>query len=60
MRFKDHDYAAIADFEMTRNAVDAAKAKGVNVRVGNLFSADLFYTPDPQMFDVMENTASWA
>ena len=54
MRFKDHDYAAIADFEMTRNAVDAAKAKGVNVRVGNLFSADLFYTPDPQMFDVME------
>ena len=54
MRFKDHDYAAIADFEMTRNAVDAAKAKGIDVRVGNIFSADLFYTPDPQMFDVME------
>ncbi|MEC5319440.1 purine-nucleoside phosphorylase [Brenneria populi subsp. brevivirga] len=54
MRFKDHDYAAIADFELVRNAVDAAKARGVNVRVGNLFSADLFYTPDPQMFDVME------
>ena len=25
-----------------------------HARVGNIFSADLFYTPDPQMFDVME------
>ncbi|WP_413722103.1 purine-nucleoside phosphorylase [Sodalis sp. RH24] len=54
MRFKDHDFAAIADYDLLRHAVDAAKAAGVNVRVGNLFSADLFYTPDPQMFDVME------
>lgn len=54
MRFKDHDYAAIADFDMVRNASDAAKAKGINARVGNIFSADLFYSPDPQMFDVME------
>ncbi|NDL61366.1 purine-nucleoside phosphorylase [Acerihabitans arboris] len=54
MRFKDHDFAAIADYGMLRHAVDAADAAGVNVRVGNLFSADLFYTPDPQMFDVME------
>ncbi|WP_413735360.1 purine-nucleoside phosphorylase [Sodalis sp. RH21] len=54
MRFKDHDYAAIADYGMLRHAVDAARAAGVNVRVGNLFSADLFYTPDPDMFNVME------
>ncbi|TPG62011.1 purine-nucleoside phosphorylase [Ewingella americana] len=54
MRFKDHDYAAIADYDMVRNASDAAKAKGIHARVGNLFSADLFYSPDPQMFDVME------
>lgn len=26
LRFKDHDFAAIADFGMVRNAVDAAKA----------------------------------
>ena len=39
---------------MVRNAVDAAKALGVDARVGNIFSADLFYTPDPSMFDVME------
>ncbi|EON3795250.1 purine-nucleoside phosphorylase [Escherichia coli] len=54
IRFKDHDFAAIADFDMVRNSVDAAKALGVDARVGNLFSADLFYSPDGEMFDVME------
>lgn len=54
IRFRDNDFAAIADFEMIQAAVEAAKNKGVPVRVGNLFSADLFYTPDVQMFDVME------
>lgn len=28
LRFKDNDYAAIADFDMVRNAVDAAAAQG--------------------------------
>lgn len=32
IRFKDHDFAAIADFDMVRNAVDAAKALGVDAR----------------------------
>ena len=54
IRFKDNDFAAIADFDMAQAAVQAAKAKGKAVRVGNLFSADLFYTPDVEMFDVME------
>lgn len=54
IRFKDNDFAAIADFNLTSAAVAAAKQKGVVVRVGNLFSADLFYTPDVEMFDVME------
>ncbi len=54
IRFKDNDFAAIADFEMAQAAVQAAKAKNVPVKVGNIFSADLFYTPDLQMFDVME------
>lgn len=54
MRFRDHDFAAIADFELVRHAADAAKARGIPVKVGNLFSADLFYNPDFSMFDVME------
>lgn len=54
LRFKDSDFAAIADFDLTCNAVNAAKNLGVNVKVGNLFSADLFYSVDPEMFDIME------
>ncbi|MCW7762165.1 purine-nucleoside phosphorylase [Photorhabdus luminescens] len=54
IRFKDHDFAAIADFDLVRNAVDAAKAKNINAHVGNIFSIELFYTPDQQMYDVME------
>lgn len=54
LRFKDNDFAAIADFGLVRNAVEAAETAGISARVGNIFSADLFYTPDPQMFDVME------
>lgn len=47
-------FTNFVDFDMVRNAVDAAKALGVDARVGNLFSADLFYSPDGEMFDVME------
>lgn len=54
IRFKDHDFAAIADYDMVRNAELAAKAKNIPVRIGNLFSAELFYTPDPAMFDLMD------
>lgn len=54
IRFRDNDFAAIADFDMTVAAVEAAKQKGYSVHVGNLFSADLFYSPDTEMFDVME------
>ena len=54
IRFRDNDFAAISDFDMTLAAVKAAKQKGVSVRVGNLFSADLFYSPDVEMFDIME------
>ncbi|MFO6422647.1 purine-nucleoside phosphorylase [Motilimonas sp. KMU-193] len=54
MRFKDHDFAAIADFGLLRNVVNAAEQANIPVQVGNVFSADLFYTPDPEMFDYME------
>lgn len=55
IRFKDHDFAAIADFELVANAVAAARAKGVPVKVGNLFSADLFYSPQADLFQLMKD-----
>lgn len=54
IRFKDHDFAAIADYSMVKAAEKAALARGIEVKIGNLFSAELFYTPDPGMFEVME------
>lgn len=54
MRFGGYDYAPIADFQLLRNAVDSAEVADVRYQVGNIFSADLFYTPDVAMFDTME------
>jgi purine-nucleoside phosphorylase len=54
-RFNGHDFAAIADFELARKAVAAAERLKIPVRTGNLFSADLFYSPEPEMFEVMES-----
>ncbi len=53
-RFMDADFAAIADYGLLRAAVDAAEARNIEVKVGNLFTADLFYTAQPEMFDLME------
>jgi purine-nucleoside phosphorylase len=54
IRFMDHDFAAVADFGLVEHAVAAARARGIPVRVGNVFSSDFFYTPQPQVFDMLE------
>jgi len=54
IRFGGHDFAAIADYELLDKAVRAAKEHGIKARVGNIFSADTFYTPEPEIFDVLE------
>lgn len=53
-RFLGHDFAAIADFELARHAVDAAGELGVAVRTGNLFSADLFYSPEDALMPTLK------
>ncbi len=53
-RYGGWDFAATADFGLARAAVDAAAARGHEVRVGNVHSADLFYPPHPDVFDTME------
>lgn len=50
IRFKGVvDYAPVADFGLLRAAVDAAETKGVNMRVGQLYSSDTFYTDAPDV-----------
>lgn len=53
-RYGGLDFAATADFGLLRAAAEAAAAKGIEVKVGNVHSADLFYNPDPDAFDRME------
>ena len=53
MRFGGYDYAALASFDLVQKAVAAAERHKVRYHVGNIFSADLFYTPDPDMFETM-------
>ncbi|KFA99322.1 purine-nucleoside phosphorylase [Vibrio mediterranei] len=53
-RFKGHDLAAIADYELLETAVNTARTKELNVKVGNLFTCDLFYGPDPDVFQTLE------
>lgn len=53
MRFGGYDLAALASFDLVRKAVAAAEQQEVRFHVGNIFSADLFYTPDTDMFETM-------
>lgn len=48
-RFGGRDFAAVADFGLTRAAVEAAERLGTPVRVGTIFSSDLFYGPEDDL-----------
>jgi purine-nucleoside phosphorylase len=54
VRYGGYDFSATADFDLLRAAADAAAARGIEVKVGNVHSADLFYNPDPEAFNRME------
>ena len=53
-RFMGHDFSAIASYELLERAVSSAKTLGVKTHVGNIFSADLFYSPETGLFDLLE------
>jgi purine-nucleoside phosphorylase len=45
------DYAPVADFGLLRSAVDAAEARGIAMRVGQVFAADAFYIEKDGFYD---------
>jgi purine-nucleoside phosphorylase len=49
-RIRGYDFAAVADFDLLRAAADAAARLDHAVRVGNIFSTDLFYSPDDSIY----------
>jgi purine-nucleoside phosphorylase len=54
MRFGGYDLAAIASFNILRRAVRVAEKRGLSFHVGNVFSADLFYSADPTQLELMK------
>lgn len=46
LRFGGADYAPTANFELFQKAVEAAKAKNIPVKAGNVFTSDEFYADD--------------
>lgn len=44
-RLNGFDYSATASYNLLEPVVNAARAANIPVNVGNVFSADLFYTP---------------
>ena len=54
VRYGNDDFAATADYWLLKAAEQAASAKGIEVKVGNVHSADLFYNPDGEAIDRME------
>lgn len=53
-RLNQCDFAACADFSLLQKVVNTAESLAKKVHVGNIFTADLFYTPQPEMFALME------
>jgi purine-nucleoside phosphorylase len=54
LRLKGQDFAAVADFTLARQAVEAAEKRGRAVRVGSVFTSDLFYAPGGETYEQHE------
>jgi purine-nucleoside phosphorylase len=46
LRFGGADYAPTANFQLFQKAVEAAKAKNIPIKAGNIFTSDEFYADD--------------
>jgi purine-nucleoside phosphorylase len=53
-RLAGMDFAAMASFNLLEKAVAAAREKQIDVKVGNVFTSDLFYNPSETLFDTLE------
>lgn len=50
-RFGGHDFPATAAWPMLRTLADTARAAGIALHAGNVFSTDLFHHPDPGLVE---------
>ncbi len=57
MRVGGRDFAAAADWDLLRDCVEGAEARGIDPKVGRLFTSDFFY--DPAGLDTFDMLARW-
>lgn len=50
LRFGGANYAPTADFGLFMKAVEAARAKNIPIKAGNVLSSDIFYEDDKEAF----------
>lgn len=48
LTFGGVDYAPTANFELLKNAYDASRERNIDVKVGNVFTADMFYNDNAE------------
>ena len=54
IRFGGYDLSATADFELLSRVYAAAKDQQIPVRVGNIFSTDIFYAADESLTGLLQ------
>ena len=47
-RFSGMNFAPTASFKLLKQAYDSAIAKGIDVKIGNILSSDVFYNDNPE------------
>lgn len=53
-RLDGFDFSAIATYSLVEKAVAAARDKGIEARVGNIFTSDYFYNPKEDLIDTLD------
>ncbi|BBN83735.1 purine nucleoside phosphorylase DeoD-type [Pseudoalteromonas sp. A25] len=53
-RVRGYDFAAIADFGLLENGVNAARKLGIAAKVGNVFTTDTFYQADGTFYEQLD------
>ncbi|AEO08872.1 purine nucleoside phosphorylase [Buchnera aphidicola str. Ak (Acyrthosiphon kondoi)] len=54
IKFNNHDFSAIADFDMICNTVLISRKMNIKVSIGNFFTTDSFYNDDNKMLDILK------
>ncbi|QCI24043.1 purine-nucleoside phosphorylase [Buchnera aphidicola (Macrosiphoniella sanborni)] len=54
IKFNNHDFSAISDFEMLYHVFNIAKKMNITVSVGNFFTTDSFYNDDKHMLNILK------